>query len=231
LNEVASLVETAGGTARVNAMDLADLDASARWLEENARDLGEIDDVHLCAAVSLFGEVQDMLMEDWTCIYRTNLVSPMQWADFFFKGMRKRGSGRIIIIGSLAGYAGYPTATAYASMKAGLLGYFKSIRPEADTYGVSVHMVAPGYVETGIYQSATYRKIDRQKVLEEIDNLGFEMISAEKAASAILRGVENGRVEFAFPAYAFFMKWIAARLPWLIGMVHTKLVKNFRNAR
>jgi len=230
LDEVAAMVEAAGGNARTRAMDLADIDAAGQWLVENSRDLEKIDDLYLGAAVSLFGEVQHMLMEDWTRIYQTDLVSPMQWADFFFKRMKNRGSGRIIIIGSLAAYAGYPTATAYASMKAGLLGYFKSMRPEAESYGVSFHMAAPGYVKTGIYQSATYRNVAREKVLEEIDNLGFDMISADKAASAILNGVDSGRSEFAFPLYACCMKWFSPRLPWLIGIVHAKLVKNFRNA-
>jgi len=230
LGEVASQVEAAGGTARICTIDLADLDSAGRWLDENARDLERIDDVYLGAAVSLFGEVHNMLLEDWGSIYQTNLLSPLQWADFFFKCMQKRSAGRIIIISSLAAYAGYPTATAYAAMKAGLLGYFKSMRPEAASHGVSFHIAAPGYVETGIYQAATYRNVAREKVLEEIDNLGFDMIPASKAASAILNGVDRGRAEFAFPYYACFMMWLAPRFPWLMGIIHTKLLKNFRNA-
>lgn len=230
LSWVAEMVRAKGAVPHVVMLDLSDVETAGRFLDETFPPDKRVDEVYLGAAITLFGEVRDTLFEDWDKIYRTNLLSPIQWTRHFYSGMVGKKAGRIVIISSLAAYAGYPTATAYATMKAGLLGLFRSLWYEGQTHGVEVHLASPGYVDTDIYRSASFRKTSYEKIMGQIDEMGFTAISAEKCASLIIDAVRRGKKEFAFPAYASVMKWVSPRMPFLIGIVHSKMIKGFRKA-
>ncbi len=228
LEEVSAVVRAKGAVPEIARMDLSDLAAADRFLNETFPAGSQADAVYLAAAVTLFGEVQDTLSEDWDQIYRTNLLSPVQWARHFYSNMVEHKRGKIILVSSLAAYAGYPTATAYATMKAGLLGLYRSLWHEGKSHGVSIHIASPGYVDTGIYKSAVFRKTTYEKTMNLIKGLGFRILSAEDSAGRILHAVGRGRSEFAFPAYASSMKWVAPRMPLIIDVVHEKMIKSFR---
>lgn len=228
LAAVAEQARLRGASPQIVELDLSDIERSGKFLAENFPHGTPVDSIYLGAAVTLFGEVQDTLPEDWDQIYRTNLLSPIQWTHHFYTGMVEQKRGTIVLISSLAGYSGYPTATAYATMKAGLLGLFRSLWYEGRSHGVAFHLASPGYVDTAIYQSATFRKTSYEKVMKLIGSLGFAVIPADKSAAKIIRSVSRGEKEFAFPAYASVMKWVAPRMPFLINVVHTKIIKGFR---
>lgn len=230
LEEVAGRVRSAGAEARPLVLDLSDLEASSRVISEQFGGGAEIDELYLSAAVSVFGEVRDLKLEDWQRVYRTDLLSYVQWIREVYAAMVERRSGRIVIVSSLSGYAGYPTAVPYAGMKAGLLGLFRSIDHEARRHGVEVHIASPGYVDTGIYEAAIYRGTDCEKTVQQIRALGFGLMPAEDAAASILRGVKRGDREFAFPGYGRLFAWLAPRMPVLLKLVHAKMIKGFRKA-
>lgn len=230
LEQVAELTRAKGGRPRIIELDLSDIEESAEILDGTFPSGKRVDAIYLVAAVTLFGEVRDTLPEDWDRIYRTNLLSPIQWTRHFYAGMVGRKNGTIVIVSSLAAYSGYPTATAYATMKAGLLGLFRSLWYEGRSHGVSLHLASPGYVDTGIYRSATFRKTTFDKTMKQIENLGFGIISADDSAARIIRSVRRGKKEFAFPAYASVLKWLAPRSPFIMSLVHSKIIKGFRKA-
>lgn len=230
LDRVAAQVRSKGATVTTECLDLADLAAAERFLNETFPEGVRVDEIYLAAGVSLFGEVKEMLAEDWNWIYLTNLLSPVQWMRHFYAGMVKIRAGKIVIISSLAGYTGYPTATAYATMKAGLLGLFRSMWHEGQAHGVCFHLASPGYVDTSIYQSAVYRGTTYEKTMDQIKKIGFSSLAAPVAAARILTSVDRGECEFAFPAYAALMRWVAPRLPFLMASIHAKVVKRFREA-
>ncbi len=230
LDEVASQVRAKGAIAEIAKIDLADLDAADQFLNATFPSGKQVDTVYLAAAVTLFGEVQDMLPEDWDKIYRTDLLSPVQWGRYFYANMVKQKAGEIIFVSSLACYAGYPTATAYATMKAGLLGLYRSLCHEGKSHGVSIFLASPGYVDTDIYKSAMFRKTTYEKTMDSIKGLGFRILSAEETARDILHSVSRDKREFALPAYASVMRWVATRMPLVIDIVHAKMVKNFRQS-
>ncbi len=231
LQEVAEKVEKAGAVAKPCNLDLSDIDVCATWLEENLSLGVEVKEVYLAAAISMFGELKDTYSEDWESIYRINLLSPIQWSRHFYEGMVSRKRGRIVLISSLAAYSGYPTATAYATMKAGLLGLYRSLVHEGSGHGVSFHIACPGYVRTGIYRAATFRKTSYEDTLRQIDELGFGMIEPDEAARNILRAIRAGAKEHTFPFYATAMKWISPRFPFVVDMIHRRMMKRFRATR
>lgn len=230
LDEVAALVAEKGATPRVGEMDLADIGNAGRFLEENFPLDKQVDEVYLSAAITMFGEVKDTFAADWQLAYQTNLLSPVQWTLHFYRGMVAAGAGRIVIISSLAAYAGYPTATAYATMKAGLLGLYRSLVHEGRFHHVDVHLASPGYVDTDIYRKALYRNTTYEKIMEQIQTLGFRILSAPDAAAAILAKVRRGRRQFAMPFYAALFCWVAPRFPFIIDFLHARILRNFRQA-
>jgi short-subunit dehydrogenase len=232
LKETAAAARERGAKTHVVVFDLAEVDAAARLLEERfGSDGARVDDVFLCAAVSLFGEVQDVKTADWRHLHLVNLLSPIQWSTHFHDRMRQQdGGGRVVIVGSLAGHAGYPTATPYATMKAGLVGYFKSVQHEGASDGVAFHLVAPGYVGTEIYDTAIYRNCTRETILGAIEKTGFKMLPAERAAELILAGVRRGRPLITYPGYSTILTWLAPRAPWLIDLIHRRVIAEFRKS-
>lgn len=227
LQALADEIRAKGGAAEVLALDLSDLDRCAAFLPDFLREV-HLDEVYLAAAVSIFGEVKDIQPEDWDLIYRTDLLSYCQWVGAIYAEMVAARHGRLVIVSSLAGYAGYPTSVPYATMKAGLLGLYRTLRYEAPQHGVSVHLVSPGYVRTAIYQSAIYRRSNYDNTLKQIEEMGFGMIESSDAATAILRALAAGKKEIVFPYYARLLSWIGPRFPWLLGLIHARMVKRFR---
>ena len=220
-------IRAKGGAAEVLVRDLSDIDGNAAFLEGFTREV-KLDELYLAAAVSIFGEVKDIQTEDWDQIYRTDLLSYAQWVQAFYEQMAARRRGRIVMVSSLAGYAGYPTSVPYATMKAGLVGLFRTLRYEAPGRGISVHLVSPGYVRTEIYRSAIYRRSNFDNTLKQIDEMGFKMIEPDKAAEAILKGIARGKEEIVFPGYAKMMAWLAPRFPFFVRGIHERMVKRFR---
>ncbi len=88
--------------------------------------------------------------EDWAQVLKVDLESPFRLARAALKGMQRRRSGRIISISSIVGTTGNPGQANYAAAKAGLVGMSKSLAQEAGRRGVTVNVVAPGFVETAM---------------------------------------------------------------------------------
>ncbi len=227
LEALAAEIRAKGGAAEAVPLDLADIEGCAAFLGKFLSEVS-LDEIYLAAAVSIFGEVKDILPEDWDLIYRTDLLSYVQWVQAVYETMVRAGRGRIVMVSSLAGYAGYPTSVPYATMKAGLLGLFRTLRYEAPGHGVSVHLVSPGYVRTGIYRSAIYRRANFDNTLKQIDEMGFKMIESSDAAAAILKGLARGKEEIVFPGYAKLLAWVGPRFPGVVQGIHARMVKRFR---
>lgn len=88
--------------------------------------------------------------EDWAQVLKVDLESPFRLARAALRGMQRRRSGRIISISSIVGTTGNPGQANYAAAKAGLVGMSKSLAQEAGRRGVTINVVAPGFVETAM---------------------------------------------------------------------------------
>ncbi len=187
-----------------------------------------VDQIYLAAAISMYGEMTKVRPEDWERLYRVNFLSCIQWAHAAYVNMVPRRAGRIVIISSLSGITGYPTATPYAALKAGLNGLFRSLWHEARMHDIDVRLVSPGFVATGIFRSAIYRDTDYESTMKQISALGFPMVAPADAAKAILKGVARGRKEIVFPGYACLFSWFARRMAWSVRPVHNRILRGFR---
>ena len=86
--------------------------------------------------------------EDWDSVIETNLTGTFNLSKIFIKNMIKNKSGRLINISSISGLMGNPGQVNYASSKAALSGFTKSLAKEVGSRNITVNSVAPGYIET-----------------------------------------------------------------------------------
>ena len=89
-----------------------------------------------------------MKNEEWDSVIETNLTGTFNLSKIFIKNMIKNKSGRIINISSVSGLMGNPGQVNYASSKAALNGFTKSLAKEVGSRNITVNSVAPGYIET-----------------------------------------------------------------------------------
>lgn len=120
--------------------------------------------------------------KDWSDVINLDLESPFRLARAALKGMLRRRSGRIISISSIVGVTGNPGQANYVAAKAGLIGMSKALAQEAGSRGVTVNVVAPGFIETPM--TDVLSDSVKQKLLDSIP-LG-KMGSPEDIASAVL---------------------------------------------
>jgi 3-oxoacyl-[acyl-carrier protein] reductase len=89
-----------------------------------------------------------MSAEEWDTILNTNLSAIYRTSKAALRGMMKARRGRIINIASVVGLMGNPGQSNYAAAKAGIIGFSKSLAREVGSRGITVNVVAPGFVET-----------------------------------------------------------------------------------
>ncbi len=86
--------------------------------------------------------------EEWEAIIQTNLTSVYRMSKAVLRGMMKAREGRIISIASVVGLMGNAGQTNYAAAKAGIMGFSKSLAREVGPRGITVNVVAPGFIDT-----------------------------------------------------------------------------------
>jgi len=107
-----------------------------------------------------------MKEEDWQAILDTNLTSVFRLSRAVLKGMMKARSGRIISIASVVGAMGNAGQTNYAAAKAGLIGFSKSLAREVGPRGITVNVVAPGFIDTDMTKNLS--EAYKEKLLTNI---------------------------------------------------------------
>ena len=142
-------IELGAGTAIFPA-DLSDPEAPAALVEKIEESLGALDILVNNAGLTRDGLALRMGDKDWGDVIEVDLTAPFRLARAALRGMMKRRSGRIISIASIVGVTGNAGQANYSAAKAGLIGMTKSLAQEVAPRGVTVNVVAPGFVKTAM---------------------------------------------------------------------------------
>ena len=115
--------------------------------------LGPVDILVNNAGITRDGMFHKMTFDQWSAVIRTNLDSMFTCTRPVIEGMRERGFGRIIIISSINGQKGQMGQTNYSAAKAGVIGFAKALAQENANKGITVNVIAPGYIATEMVQA------------------------------------------------------------------------------
>ena len=129
----------------LNVADQASIDAV---LEQIKQEFGDIDILVNNAGITRDNLLMRMKDDEWFDILQTNLSSVYHLSKAMLRTMMKKRFGRIINIGSVVGSMGNAGQTNYCAAKAGLIGFSKALAKEVASRGITVNVVAPGFIAT-----------------------------------------------------------------------------------
>lgn len=161
--------------------DVGDHQACLDGCAAVAERLGPVDVVVNNAGITRDGVLTKMSFDDWNEVMRINLGGCFNMAKATFDGMRQRGWGRIVNIGSVNGQAGQYGQVNYAAAKSGIHGFTKALAQEGAKYGVTVNAIAPGYVDTDMVAAVPALVLEKIVAKIPVGRLGH--------ADEIARGV------------------------------------------
>jgi acetoacetyl-CoA reductase len=169
--------------------DVGDHEASMAGCNQVAAEVGPIDVLVNNAGITRDGTLLKMSFEDWYDVMRINLGGCFNMAKGCFPGMKERGWGRIVNIGSINGQAGQYGQVNYAAAKSGIHGFTKALAQEGARFGVTVNAIAPGYIDTDMVAAVPEAVLEKIVAKIPVGRLG--------KATEIARGVsflasENG---------------------------------------
>ncbi|MDR1074858.1 MAG: 3-oxoacyl-ACP reductase FabG [Xanthomonadaceae bacterium] len=143
---IAERLAAAGGHGR--KLDVADSAAVDALIEEIAKSFGPVSILVNNAGIARDNLLMRMKEEDWQAILDTNLSSVFRTSKAVMRGMMKARKGRIVNIASVIGLIGNAGQANYAAAKAGIIAFSKSLAKEVGSRGITVNVVAPGFVNT-----------------------------------------------------------------------------------
>jgi acetoacetyl-CoA reductase len=162
--------------------DVADFDSCAKGVNNIEAQLGPIEVLVNNAGITRDGTMHRMSWEQWNAVIQTNLSSCFNMSRAVIEGMRTRGFGRIVNIGSINGQAGQFGQTNYSAAKSGMHGFTKALAQEGAARGITVNTVAPGYTETDMVRAVPASVLEQIISRIPVGRLG----KPEEVARAVL---------------------------------------------
>ena len=180
-----SVVKEIKALNRQSLAVIADVSSSedvSRLIETTVKEFGKIDILVNNAGVTRDQLLMKMTDEEWDTVLNIDLKSAFLCTRAVIRHMLRQRSGRIISIASVVGMVGNAGQANYASAKAGIIGFTKSIAKEVGSRGITVNAVAPGYIQTKMTEQLNDDQ--RQEMLKHIPlaSLGTPRDVAEAVA-------------------------------------------------
>lgn len=183
-----AISESLGARGEGRVLDVCDADA----VQAMIKSLPEISILVNNAGITRDGLAMRMKDEDWDAVIQTNLSAVFRCSRAVLRGMMKARYGRIVSIGSVVGSAGNPGQANYCASKAGLIGMSKSLAREVGSRGITVNVVAPGFIETDMTRALDDKT--RDSLLGQIPTERLGSVEDIAAAVAFLASPQAGYI-------------------------------------
>jgi len=221
LDAVAAQCRTIGGEAVTVPTDVTDPE-QCRRLVERAAGFGRIDMLVNNAGATMWARVDEVTdLSIFEKVMRTNYLGSV-YCTYYALSHLKQARGRIVGVSSLTGKAGVPTRSGYAASKHAMVGFFDSLRVELRGSGVSVTMVYPGFVATGV-QARGFGP-DGQPLGHTPLQMDAIMPTAT-CARIILRAAARRQREEVMTLRGVLGQWLKLIAPGLVDNIAAKAIK------
>ncbi|MBG2710501.1 3-oxoacyl-ACP reductase FabG [Proteus sp. DFP240708] len=154
-NGAKAISEYLNGKGKGFVLNVTENDSIEKFLADVRAEFGEIDILVNNAGITRDNLLMRMKDDEWQDIIDTNLSSVFRLSKAVMRAMMKKRYGRIITIGSVVGTMGNAGQANYAAAKAGVIGFSKSLAREVASRGITVNVVAPGFIETDMTRALT----------------------------------------------------------------------------
>lgn len=205
LRHVAQAAEALGARVTERSFDIRESETLRRWVNDCLAQ-GPLDLVISNAGMNIDTgpHEEGESWEESEALMAVNLHASRVLVDAVLPDMRMRMAGQIALMSSLAGYFGLPVTPSYCASKAAIKAYGEALRGWLAKEGVKINVIMPGYVD-----SAMCRAMPGPKPF---------LMSPERAARIIRRGLARDRARISFPFPLNFGTWWLAVLPVLVSL-------------
>jgi acetoacetyl-CoA reductase len=152
--------------------DVSDFKACEAGIRAIERELGPVEILVNNAGITRDSVLHKMTPEAWGAVIATNLTSCFNMCRVVIEGMRERGFGRIVNIGSINGQAGQYGQVNYAAAKSGIHGFTKALAQEGAGRGITVNAIAPGYIDTDMVRAVPVNVLEKIVARIPVGRLG-----------------------------------------------------------
>src|SRR5579875_862493 len=181
-NDEAAKQFTAETGIRAFRFDVSNYGACVDGVEGIERELGPVEVLVNNAGITRDAVLHRMTPAQWNQVIATNLTSCFNMCRVVIEGMRERGFGRIVNIGSINGQAGQYGQVNYAAAKSGIHGFTKALAQEGASRGITVNAIAPGYIDTDMVRAVPPNVLEKIVARIPVGRLG----KAEEIARGVL---------------------------------------------
>ena len=189
LEEVASNVESVGGTAHVVPTDVTDEEAVQELIDETVEEFGSLDILINNAGVMLLEKVEDANTDNFRAMVEVNLMAVMNATHAALPIMQEQGDGHIVNISSVAGRKTWTGASGYNATKFGVNAFSEALREEVTgNHNIRITLIEPGYVDTELSDHIpddNIRQYSKQEMAE------MDVLTAEDISRSILFAVSQ----------------------------------------
>lgn len=162
-------------------LNVTDPNSISMLMDTIRSEAGDVDILVNNAGITRDNLLMRMKDDEWSDIIETNLSSVFRLSKAVMRSMMKKRHGRIITIGSVVGIMGNAGQANYAAAKAGLIGFSKSLAREVASRGITVNVIAPGFIETDMTRALSDEQ--RADILKQVP--AGRLGEAKEIASAV----------------------------------------------
>jgi len=200
----------AGYEVEFERVDMTDKKKVETMFKKIIATYGRIDFMINNAGIFMGGEMRDTKLKNWYEVMDNNIYATINGTHFAYQYMIKQGYGHIVNVASTAGLIPVPAMGIYGATKYAIVGLTHALRNEAKGLGVKVSVVCPSIINTPLYDTAIYNKLDKTKALKTRRS----QQTPEKAAKKIIRGMMKNQATI-HTSIATHGIWLLYRIaPW-----------------